>query len=138
MVISRPKTICSRRVQYFILGLAALFWGLLIYLLFRPNTHISRLVSSFFSLDVPKGFHLIDNSFFKFYLADYLWAFSLTCWLRCIFIEEPKKTICIGVVSLTGTLYEIMQLFGVVSGTGDIWDCLLYLLAGCTVNILNI
>lgn len=114
----------------------ALLLGLLIYLLFRPNTYISKFLLHFFPLDIPKAFSKMEYAFLKFYLVDYLWAFSLACWLRCVLVEESGK-ICIVIVSLTGILYEIAQFFGIVSGTGDILDCFLYVLAGFTVSALN-
>lgn len=135
----RIKALHCQEVKYFILGFLALFLGLLIYLFLRPNTHISRFLLSFFSIDVPNVFSVIDNSFFKFYLVDYLWAFGFSCWLKCIFVEKPNGTLwCMFIVSFVGIAYEVMQYLGVISGTGDVLDCLLYVLAAWTVNTLKI
>lgn len=135
----RIKTLYRRVIKYFILGFLALFFGLLIYLFLRPNTHISRFLRTFFSFDAPNVFGVLNYSFFKFYLVDYLWAFGFSCWLRPIFIKEPKGTLwCILIVSFIGVVYEMMQFLNIVSGTGDVLDCLLYVLAGWTVNRLKI
>ncbi|MBQ7960070.1 MAG: hypothetical protein IJ285_02520 [Clostridia bacterium] len=135
--ISSPKETRNQNVKYFLLGLASLLLGLLLYLLFRPRTHISVFVLRLLPFDIPKAFSTADIPFFTFYLADYLWAFSLSCWLRCIFIDKSQNLLRLAIVSLAGTTYEILQYLDIISGTGDAWDCLLYLLAGCTVNILS-
>ncbi len=137
-MVSQARTLFERRVKYFLLGLIAIFIGFFIYLIFRPNTHISKLVSQFLGFDMSGRFKNIDAFFIKFYFADYLWAFAFSCWLRCVFIDESERRLCVLIVSLAGISYEIIQFLGVFSGTGDIWDCLLYILAAWTVNILNI
>ena len=135
----RIKPVYRQKVKYFILGFLALSLGLLIYLLLRPNTHISRFLLSFFSLDIPNVYGVIDYPFFKFYLVDYLWAFGFSCWLCCIFIEQRNGALCsMLIVSIIGITYELMQFFDVILGTGDVLDCLLYVLAGWTVNTLKI
>ena len=136
VVIKRFKILHNRRVKYFVLGLVALLFGVLIYILFRPNTYISKFLLRFLPFKTP-NFSETNCLLLKFYLADYLWAFSLACWLRCVLIEESKK-IGIVLVSLTGILYEFAQVFSIAPGTADIFDCLLYVLAALTVNALKI
>lgn len=135
-MINRISVVRNCRIKYVIWGMVTLFLGLLLYLLLRPNTYISRFALRFLPFDLPVLFSMIQNPILKFYLADYLWAFSLSCWLRCIFINEQKKVFSITIVTVTGTLYELAQCSGIVSGTGDVIDCLLYLLAAWTVNRL--
>ena len=137
-MINKTGTLFRQRLKYFLLGLASIVLGLLIYLIFRPNTYVSVLVKMFLRIDIPAELSNYNVPFLKYYFADYLWAFAFSCWLRCIpFNVRKRDAVCFLVVGVTGILYEIMQFFGVVSGTGDIYDCLLYLLAGWTVNILN-
>ena len=137
IVIHRPNVICNHKVKYVVLGAVALLLGLVIYLLFRPNTYISRFILKFLPLDLSEILTMINTPFFKFYMGDYLWAFSLSCWLRFIFNDRSKNALSVAIVAIAGALYEMMQYFGIISGTGDILDCLLYLLAGLTVSRLK-
>lgn len=122
-----------------ILGIVALILGLLIYVLFRENTYISKIVLSILPLNFLKEyFFFLNNKFVKFYFVDYLWAFSFSCWLHII--VKPTRTssvLCTFIVFFSGLFYELLQYFHVINGTGDIVDILLYLLAGLTVNIIN-
>ena len=135
---NKTGTLLIQKLKYFLLGLVAIVLGLLIYLIFRPNTYVSVSMKMFLKIDMPVEFSNYNVPFLKYYFADYLWAFAFSCWLRCILFDVRKRDdLCFFIVGITGILYEFMQFFGVVSGTGDIYDCLLYLLAGWTVNILN-
>ncbi len=123
----------------YIIGVFSLIIGLIIYLIFREQTYISKSLSKFFPLkrvrEVLKNFNI---NFVKFYLPDYLWALSLNCGLNIIF--KPRRigsVICAVTVFIIGILYEIFQYLGLIIGTGDIIDIILYLLAGITVNIIN-
>lgn len=80
----------------------------------------------------------LDCGFLKYYLPDYLWGVALACGLHAIFNPKAKESlICTVVVVLLGALYEVLQWFGIISGTGDIVDVVLYALAGATVNVIN-
>ena len=123
---------------YCILGIISLLTGLFVYLIFRPDTYVSRFVMQLISVNLS-ALTTYDSSFVKFYLADYLWAFSLSCWLHAIFMPEIRGTLlCTVTVFVFGSLYEYMQYTNIIAGTGDIIDSLLYLLAGFTVNIIII
>lgn len=125
----------NKRYKFIILGIISLFSGFLVYVFFRPNTHISKLIYSLIGTSVEMS----GSRFIRFYVADYLWGFSLSCWLYAIFLPRRRgSALCTLVVCVVGVGYESLQFFGVVSGTGDVIDCLMYLLAGLTVNILNI
>lgn len=137
MEIRRCDNISIQRVKYFILAAVVLFAGLLIYLIYRPNSYISKLVLRLIPLYIPKNPPLAGRRFLRFYIADYLWAFGLSCCLRCILTDKSQKKLCFAITSFMGIIYEFMQCFDIIPGTGDICDCVLYLLAGLTVSILN-
>ena len=124
---------------YVVIGLLSLLCGLIIYLFFRPNTYISQIIFKIISV---KQINLVQNwvgiGLFKFYFADFLWAFSLSCFLYAIYLPNSKNAmLCSMIVLLVGLFYELMQHFKVISGTGDIVDVLFYLLAAVAVNIIN-
>ena len=115
--------------------------GTLIYALFRENTYISNIIMCFVDLTFLKSiFICLENSFTKYYLPDFLWAFSLSCGL-CV-ILNPKKNIDVflysGISFFFGLIYEILQICKVINGTGDIIDIALYFLASLTVSLISL
>lgn len=129
-----------KKLYFLILGICSIILGLLIYIVFRENTYISKIIYCVIDFSLIRSLlDPIENTFVKFYLPDYLWAFSLSCWLHIIFMPQSKGSLmCTLTVSLFGSLYEILQYFNIIIGTGDIADAFIYLLAGLTVNILNL
>lgn len=133
-MIKKSEILSGRTVKYFLLGTTSLILGLLIYLFFRPNTHISKFVYSVTSFEVPISVHLLDVPFLKFYFVDYLWAFSFSCYLHCVLKSNLGNRVCFLIVAGLGITYELSQFFEYISGTGDILDCLMYVLAVLTAN----
>lgn len=133
------QNITRKRTKYLVLGSAVLLLGFVIYILFRENTHISKLVLAKIDVSLIKEiFYFFDNDFVKYYLPDFLWAFSLNCLLHAIYLPNVKVSIkCSLVAFLIGVLYEVFQCLNIVSGTGDLLDVLLYLLAVVTVLLIN-
>ncbi len=130
----------NKNLIFVTVGCISLLIGLLIYLIFRENTIVSRFVSSFVDLTILRNaFFWAENDFLKYYFADYLWALSLACGLHIIFVPKIKGSfLCAVTVLLFGAFFEIMQYFGIVNGTGDFLDVISYLLAALTVNIINL
>ena len=128
----------NKRALWIFWGSISLVAGFLLYVFFRQNTYIAQFVLSYFPAlrsDYASRFPQIRH--LSYYLADYLWAFSLSCGLHAIFLPGKSGTFCCTLaVSLLGIIYEILQCVRIISGTGDITDILLYVLAGCTVNII--
>ncbi len=127
-------------IRYCILGGISLLAGLFTYLLFRPNTYVARFIISLFSerYSFDDKSWVINNSFVEFYFADFLWAFSFACFLHAIFVPRLRGSLlCALLTSIFGVAYEGLQFFGVVSGTGDIVDCLFYLIGGMIVVAIN-
>ena len=122
------------------LCLSALSFGFLLYVLFRPNTYVGSLLNGWAYIDIIRQM----SSFFasdlcKFYLPDFLWAFSLGCGLIAIY--TPKTTgvvVCALCPFLCGLTWELLQHFALLSGTGDIVDIIMYFLASALCLIINL
>lgn len=130
----------KNRVVYFMLCAISLAAGAIIYIVFRPNTYVSECVRNFIPVTQTffSGFADTKFDFLKYYFSDFLWAFSFNCGLNVIF-PEPKKVIVNGIiVCLAGVFWEIAQVIGIVSGTGDVIDSLMYFLAVLILLIPNV
>ena len=125
--------------QYLIFGTVSIIVGLFIYLIYRPETYISKLILSYIEFQFYKyKIPVLNNNFIKFYFPDYLWAFSLSCGLHLIFKPKQLNTAyCTILVSIIGLMYELLQWVNFINGTGDFIDIIFYTLAGFTVNIIN-
>ena len=128
------------RLFFCCIGVISLCIGLLIYLFFRENTYIAELVENVIDLSKLRSkMRFLGNDFIKYYLVDYLWALSLCSGLHIIFKPSIKNSIiAVVTVFLYGATYEILQFSNIISGTGDIADIILYLLAALTVNLINL
>ena len=127
----------KKRLFWLGLSAGALFLGALLYSFFRQDTYIGKLVAKIFLLDVS-----VTNSmqgFFAWYFPDCLWAFSLTCTLFSITLPQGRQQVVWCVVSLAwGILWEVLQLVSVVSGTADLWDVIMYIIAVFSAAMINI
>ena len=134
------KKLKTKTLWFWVVGIFSLILGLLIYLLFRENTIITAQISQHIDLKTFRNmFSWAESSFLKYYLVDFLWALSLSCGLHIIFNPKIKVSlICSLVVIILGTVFELLQFFNAVNGTGDILDVILYILAALTVNFINI
>ena len=122
---------------FWISGVISLMLGGMIYVFYRPNTYVFNF---FREIPLPRqSFLFLDVPWIKYYFADYLWAYSLCCGLHLIF--QPQRTgsfLLAGITVLFGSTFEFLQYAGVLSGTGDLWDVLMFILAGFTVNMINL
>lgn len=130
----------SRRKMYILLSAVSLMLGVTIYILFRENSYIGIVFGRFSLILVAREMlEWLSCDFLKFYLPDYLWGFSLCCGLHAIYTPERNgSVICTGIAILCGCAWEWMQYEEIVSGTGDICDVLMYLLAGLRVSSLTL
>lgn len=118
--------------------IAALSIGVLLYMLFRPETYIASMLLRL----IPLRSCCSTDSFLGLvcgcYLPDFLWGFSLSCGLCALFPLKTKNVICCCLVSfLWGLMWETGQLLEVVRGTADLFDALVYLLAAYVCKLLN-
>lgn len=79
------------------------------------------------------------NDFCAFYLPDLLWALSLGCAIQGACLPTGKgKLYCVLTGFLWGVLWELGQWSGVISGVGDYWDLLMYLLGSALSLLFNL
>ena len=122
-----------------ILGCLALFMlllGLVLYLFLNREAYISKVIydivpikSSFFS----------DNIFVKIlrnYGADLLWSASFTMIIQTILLCDKKRSYFLILSSLLGVFYELMQRFGITTGTADIVDVIVYIIGSLLAIII--
>jgi len=72
------------------------------------------------------------------HLPDGLWGASLTALICFIWKNDSRMKIgwCVaGMLSMIG--FEIAQYLNAVGGTGDIFDCLVYIVASLTIILLD-
>lgn len=121
----RIKAIIIRLV----LSFAFLFSGLLIYLATRTGTYVNAMFDSLISVPTIAP-DTVFNTVIYNWGADFLWVVSFTLALSC-FVEKP--IIAAGIVAGLGVLFEFFQLFGITTGTFDIFDIVAELLGAMVV-----
>ena len=127
------------RLLYLCIACLSLTLGGIYYLLFTCGTYLHSALYYLFPATVDVFPISCNNGVVRYYLADFLWALSLCSFLLAIFIPKKKGKIIIGTaVALYGLLWELLQHFGIISGTGDLFDILMYLLAAFAVTIIKI
>ena len=121
-----------------IAGLIALFIGFCVYLLFREETYIAKFFEPSLKLKYIRQLLLYEpNDFVKYYLTDFLWAFSLYCFVSIIYSEHKySRLISATLTFASGFIWEILQFIGTVSGTGDVLDVATYLFACILASII--
>ena len=121
-----------------ITSIASLFLGGAIYILYRENCYVSNFVEGFIPLSfVRDAFNPFECDFIKYYLIDFLWASSLATALSTLFDSKRCIFLTALFVFLLGFVWELLQFFNIISGTGDIADIFMYLTAGLTAVIIN-
>lgn len=130
----------AQRKKNVLLGIIALGFGLLLYVVFRPNTYIGRTMDSLVCMDKVRLICAVyAKDLWKFYLPDFLWAFSLGCCLIAIYNPGARGLFACSAVSfLCGSVWELLQYLNVVSGTADIHDVIMYFLASAICILINL
>lgn len=130
----------SKRVLNGILCSITLLTGCVVYIIFRPTTFVALIFDNILTVDIARdNLSFLSCDFIKYYIPDLLWSFSLGCGLIAILNPKIKGVIYCCLVSLLyGCLWEILQYFQIVSGTFDIYDIVMYLLAAIIAVIINI
>ena len=130
------KVFKKKMILYFGCVLSILF-GAFIYAVFREDTYIYKTIESYIDLSRVKDHcAILDNDFTKYYLPDYLWAFSLCCGVFIILKPQNiKEVFFYSLISFgLGGTYEVLQKINVISGTCDAIDIFFYFLAALTVS----
>lgn len=129
----------SKRILNALLGVSALVIGLGIYVFFKPNAVVSRLFDFAFVSELRSFLSPCDLPFIKYYFADFLWGFAFCCGLAFIFQPKGKELLLCGAGGIAfGAVWELLQWTGIMSGTGDICDIIMYLLAATAVMLINL
>lgn len=138
-----------RRLYYIICSLliiTPLIAGLELYLVFRPDTYISRFLSSTGNLSIAGNMLITDSPWFcylsKNYLPDLCWAFSLEACLAVIFHNSERMIINSLIISAVFlSLMETLQVTPLIPGTFDVFDIGIELAAivfsGIIINLLR-
>lgn len=100
--------------------------GLCVYLFFRKSTYINRVFGFEPNLQINSCLGL----FVKCWLCDILWAYALTHALHFALYAFKHKILISAILSIcVAVSFELLQLFGRVSGTFDILDILFQIAA---------
>ena len=77
--------------------------------------------------------------FVRYSLPDFLWAFGLCCALHAVVLPNGRRSVPVSLFSaLVGCAWELLQLAGIVGGTFDPLNCLMYLAAAFAVTMITI
>jgi len=126
----------SRRSCNILLACGAMVLGCFLYVCFRSTTYVALL---FQRISAIRQLQAFSCDFCAYYFPDFLWAFSLCCLLNAIHLPRKPGTWVCGVAAFSlGALWEGLQYRQAVSGTGDYWDILAYLLAALLSTIINL
>ncbi len=118
----------------------ALLIGFIIYIFFRQDTYIHTLLQNLFSLSLP---YLPLGGVFGVLIrnwgGDFFWGLALCFLLAVIFKPFRHKLVFAVTVTVTlGALLEILQFYGVITGTGDFFDIVSEATAAvCAANIIK-
>jgi hypothetical protein len=125
--MNRGKT--KNQLGLIIIGLVLLVLGLVLYLVYSPNTFISKQVYSLFHLR-PARIKLTPFTLaIRWWIPDFLWMSSFTMFTQAVFNFEKPKCLWLMLCSLLGVILEILQWTNAISGTADILDIIVYGLA---------
>ena len=120
----------SNRQKYLLIAAACLLPGGLCYILLGKETHIAQLFYTPMHANLPV--------FFRSYLPDLLWGLSLSMCLMAVYDPRlPGCILCAVCAFVCGCLWELLQYTGAISGTGDLLDIGMYLLAGIFAILLS-
>lgn len=116
------------RFRWIIYSFLALAFGAFLYGIYRQDTYIGGIIGNLTSVSLPVDGFL--SGFAAWYFPDYLWMLSMNCALFAVMLPKGKKVFLWCAVALSmGILWELLQLWGFVSGTADLWDILMYSMA---------
>ena len=109
----------------------ALTLGLAVYLIFRPDAAIARVIYRLLGVETAHfRFAAGKMAFIRFYSADFLWSYALTFALNIVSIETPGKTGAMFALSIfIGCMVELLQGVGIIIGTYDPKDIMIQICA---------
>lgn len=130
----------TKRQKNIIYSSVTLTIGWACYVVFRSDTRVAHLFDDFYGVEsLRKLCTPLANGFICFYLPDMLWAFALSTGLIAVYSPQAKGTFfCGGTTFLCGCAWEALQHLGLVSGTSDVFDIVMYLSASLFSIIINL
>lgn len=130
----------NKRTIYISLCIFSLCLGGIIYITLKPSSYISIFIQEIIPLSTNLIYEYETTSlnFIKYYFPDFLWSFSLYCALSII--SNTNKMLLINgfIVFVIGVSWEFCQKAGIVPGTGDCIDIIMYLLSVLIILIPSI
>ena len=126
------------RILLIAASIISLVLGIMIYSFLRSGTvyhsvlkRIGIVFPDYSKIDFPLGI------FLRYYFTDMLWLFSLQTSILAITLPNMKKACRYSVELLFfAMIYELFQYVHIISGTGDIIDILMYIIATLSVVLL--
>lgn len=125
----------KKKVILLIICLAMLILGLLLYLLLNSKAYVSQILLQIIPIQTINEDSLVIG-ILRGYGADLLWSASFTLIIQFIVWLKKKRTILLVFCSFLGIVYELMQCFGITTGTADIVDGIVYLLGSILAIII--
>ena len=119
----------SVKIMYVFNIVVPLLAGVLLYLFLRDDTYIHTFFPWFAEF---KGEKVYSNCFLRFYLPDWLWAYSLTFALTLVYDKNGKLLVSI----LSGILFEVLQALRIINGTFDYLDITMYISASLSAEVI--
>ena len=116
----------KKKTILFSVSVSLLILGLLLYLLFNRKVYVSKVLLGVIPIRPVSSGNLIAR-ILKSYGADMLWSASFTMIIQLILWLPKKKLAFLLFCSLLGILYELIQCFGLTTGTADIKDVIVYI-----------
>lgn len=128
----------SRRLFYWINILVPLLFGIMVYLYWRPDAYISKLILNLFRISYApeRGRPAGVQRFIRYYLCDICWAYALTFSLA-FWLGKDSLMEAYTISAVFALLVEILQLLPQTPGSFDILDIIVELSA-CTIAVLII
>jgi len=122
---------------------AYLITGTLIYLFLGRNTFIHSLLFELTGIEI-QGVSVVENSFIlnflRCYFVDFIWLSSFfNAFLATQYRLNFRSVFWAFIITFSvGVCYELFQLFGILNGTSDFIDIIMYLTAGLFSAAVNI
>lgn len=132
------------RFNYLLISLFSLIAGLAIYIFLRQGTYIHLFLPKNVLDELTSIYENIPESivvdFFRYYFVDFLWCVSLNFALYMVSdFKKRSAVIIISIVSaVVGSLFEVAQYLDIVTGTFDIADIVMYIVASLCAVMINI
>ena len=128
----------NRRLFYWVNIIVPLILGAAIYLYWRPDAYLSRLVFYLFHIshDRTAGRPAGIYRFIRYYLCDIIWAYALVFSLALNF-GKYSLIKAYAAAAIFASVTEILQLLPLIPGSFDIVDIIVELTV-CTITIFII